>query len=102
MHSGILYLLMQNLDRGIDTFLNKGKRPTSERAYLIQSICDTLFDDSDFKKILGQTRQFTTEEIRHLFDQARSWKVNPQAFFWKLIREKQEEIKQQINNKPNP
>ncbi|MCY4577276.1 MAG: hypothetical protein OXB96_02520 [Candidatus Kaiserbacteria bacterium] len=88
---------MDSLNRHIQQFMtNSRNRPTSERAHLIQTVCDTLFDDTHFKKILGQTKQFTVEEIRDIFTQAKSWQVNPKALFWKLIREKQQEIKTQI------
>lgn len=87
---------MRSLGDDIQTFLKNKKNPTSQRAHLVQTICDTLFSDKDFKKILGQTRQFTIDEIRDIFDQARSWNVNPGALFWKLVREKQGSIKQQL------
>ena len=87
---------MDSLSAHIQRFLKNDKRPTSERAHLIQTICDTLFDDKHFKKILGQTKQFTTQEIRSIFEEAKGWQTNPQALFWKLIREKQQNIKQQI------
>ena len=87
---------MNTLDGEITKFLHNKKNPTSERAHLIQYICDTLFDDKHFKKLLGQTRQCTVAEIRAIFDESRSWSVNPQALFWKLLREKQVKIKKQI------
>ena len=77
--------------------VNDRNRPTSERAHLIQTICDTLFDNTHFKKILGQTRQFTVTEIRDIFNQAKAWQVNPKALFWKLVRQKQQIIKIQID-----
>ena len=77
--------------------LFKGKNPKSERAYLIQRICDTLFTQDDFKKILGQTSQMTILEIQEIFDKAKSWNVNPGALFWKLVKEKREMINKQIN-----
>ncbi|MDE0243344.1 MAG: hypothetical protein OYG31_01370 [Candidatus Kaiserbacteria bacterium] len=87
---------MRSLGDSLQTFLENKKNPTSQRAHLVQTICDTLFSDKDFKKILGQTRQFTVDEIRDIFDQARSWNVNPKALFWKLVREKQRTIKEQL------
>ena len=88
---------MDTLDTHIQRFLVQDRnQPTSERAHLIQTVCNTLFDDTHFKKILGQTRQFTVEEIRDVFNQAKSWPVNPKALFWKLVREKQQTIKAQI------
>ena len=88
---------MDALGNHIERFMvSDQNRPTSERAYLIQMVCDTLFDDTHFKKILGQTHQFTVEEIRNIFNQAKSWDVNPKALFWKLVREKQQEIKAQL------
>ena len=89
---------MDSLNESIDSFLKHRKNPTSERAYFIQLICDTFFDDTYFKKILGQTRQFTVSEIRLIFEEAKSWQVNPQALFWKLVREKQKEVRKQISD----
>ena len=95
----MLYYLyiMDTLGKHIQRFMvNDQNRPTSERAHLIQLVCDVLFDNTHFKKILGQTSQFTVEEIRDIFNQAKSWEVNPKALFWKLVREKQQEIKTQL------
>ena len=91
---------MDALNNHIHRFLkNKKRGPTSQRAHIIQTVCDTLFDDKHFRKILGQTRQFTAEEIRNIFDEAKAWQINPQALFWKLVREKQEQIRTQISEK---
>lgn len=49
-----------------------------------------------FKKILGQTHNFTLGEIRSIFEKAVRWRKNPPALFWKLVREKQAEIRKQI------
>ena len=93
---------MDSLGSHIQQFMvNDKNRPTSERAYLIQTVCDTLFDDTHFKKIFGQTHQFTVEEIRDIFNQAKSWQVNPKALFWKLVREKQKVIKLQLDEAGN-
>ena len=87
---------MDTLGNHLRTFLKNKKNPTSERAHLVQQICDTLFDQSHFKKILGQTRQFTVAEIRHIFGEAKNWEKNPQALFWKLVREKREAVRKQL------
>ena len=86
-----------NLGGNIDKFFKDKKNPTSQRSHLIQQVCDTLFDDTYFKRILGQTKKFTVGEIRAIYDEARSWDVNPQALFWKLVREKQNMIKEQLS-----
>ena len=89
---------MKKIDDLLQKFLHsKRKGPTSERADLIQTICDTLFEQEDFKKILGQTSNLTIEEIREILEQAKNWQVNPQALFWKLLKEKNKEIKEQLN-----
>ena len=84
------------LSNEIDSFLKNKKNPTSERAYIIQKICDHLFDDKQFKKILGQTKQFTVTELKDIFDQAKSWEKNPSALFWKLVKEKKEKIQEDL------
>ena len=87
---------MRSLDDNLHFFLKNKKNPTSERAHLVQTICDTFFDDRDFKKVLGQTAQFTVSELRDIFDRARAWQTNPRALFWKLVREKRAAIKEQL------
>ena len=75
-------------------YLDK-KPQKSQRGALIQEVSSVFFSGKDFKKILGQTKEFTIQEIREMYNSAKSWKKNPPALFWKLIREKQEEIKKQ-------
>ena len=88
---------MDSLNTGIAKFLKNKKNPTSKRAHLIQQVCDTLFDETHFKKILGQTKDFTVDEIQDIFNQAKQWNKNPPALFWKLVKEKQKDIKKQIS-----
>ena len=88
---------MRGIKSLIQSYTNKKEKgATSERAVLIQQICDVLFDDGAFKKILGQTHQLTIDEIREIFESAYRWKVNPQALFWKLLKEKNAEIKKSL------
>lgn len=89
---------MDSIKNHLEKFLKNKKNPTSERAYLIQTICDSIFDDQDFKKILGQTRNLTVEEIRDIYDEAYRWKVNPQALFWKLLKKKHMSIKKKMES----
>ena len=90
---------MKDIQGEISKFLRDKKNPTSKRAYYIQQICDTFFTQDDFKKILGQTRQLTTAEIQKIFDEARGWKTNPKALFWKLLKEKNAEISAELKKK---
>ena len=88
---------MAKLEKYLDKYLfSEKKRPTSERSHLIQLLCDDIFTNSDFQKLLGQTKQLTAGEIRSIYDEAKSWKTNPQALFWKLLKEKKEEIQKKI------
>lgn len=73
--------------------------PSSERACMIQIICEELFTQRDFTKILGQTKDMTISEIRGIYDASKSWNVNPPALFWKLLKEKNKEIKKTIKIK---
>lgn len=77
---------------------NKGK-PTSPRAELIQQIVTEFYTQKDFRKVMGQTGKMTEGEITDIFMKARSWKKNPSALFWKLIREKQVKIRAQLDIK---
>ena len=74
----------------------KKKRPTSERAYTIQRVCDNIFSQDEFKKLMGATGNLTIDEITDIYDRSVSWKVNPKALFWKLLREKKAEIKKEL------
>lgn len=86
---------MEHISESIKKY-NKQKTPSSERSYVIQCICEEMFTQKDFKKLLGQTKQLTTEEIRHIFDAAKSWHKNPKALFWKLLKEKNDSVKTEL------
>lgn len=86
----------RNLDDAMGKFFEKKKNPTSERAHIIQTICDSLFTQKEFPKLLGQTKLLTTNEIRDIFEEAKAWNVNPQALFWKLLKEKRLAIQQKM------
>ena len=89
--------IMDSVGNYLDDYTSGKKRgPTSQRAYLIQQICDDIFDDNQFAKLLGQTKLLTANEIRDIYDQAKAWKTNPQALFWKLLKEKNAEIKEKL------
>lgn len=90
---------MDSMKNHLDKYLKNKKNPTSERAHLIQTICDSLFDDKSFGKILGQTKEFTVEEIRNIYDEAKGWQTNPKALFLKLVKEKRESIKKELETK---
>ncbi|MDD9868102.1 MAG: hypothetical protein OXU73_02125 [Candidatus Campbellbacteria bacterium] len=74
------------------------KAATSSRAALVQEICDDMLSQNDFEKVLYQTGKFTVDEIREIYHTSKNWKKNPPALFWKLIREKREEIKNQLKD----
>ncbi|MDI9325589.1 MAG: hypothetical protein QM526_02305 [Alphaproteobacteria bacterium] len=77
------------------TSTRKNRLPTSERSVLLEEICTFLFDKKDFKKILGQTKIFTVKEIRDIYSLSKKAK-NPPAYFWKLLRNKQQNIAKHI------
>ena len=82
------------IGESVNSFLKSPKkRPTSERAYWIQKICDDMLSDSDFKKVMGQARELTVEELIEIHSRANPWLKNPGALFWKLLKEKKEVIK---------
>ena len=90
---------MKKLKHAINTYFSDAKKkPSSERAYTIQTICDEFFTQKDFEKILGQTKEMTISELRDIYDKAKGWKTNPPALFWKLIKEKKKEIEIQKKN----
>ena len=69
------------------------RKPKHVRAYYIQLICDDIFVQKDFRKILGQTKDLEIDEIKEIYESAKNWKKNPQALFWKLLREKKDQNK---------
>lgn len=70
---------------------SKEKKPAHERAYWVQKICDDIFSNPnsqvEFKKILGQTKHLSIDEMKAIYSQSKSWETNPPALFWKLIKE---------------
>ena len=85
---------MKSIQSAVRSYLNNtGKKPSSERAYTIQIICEDMFTQKHFERILGQTKEMTVSEIREIYDTAKSWKTNPPALFWKLVKEKRSQIK---------
>ena len=72
------------------------KGPNSRRAYVLKQICDAFFAPKDFKKILGQTKSLTIQEIEDIYHRAKSFEKNPPALFWKLLREKNLDIKNKL------
>ncbi len=91
-------MVSEHINKSIGRFIRgEKKKPSSERAYFLQKICENIFaDQKQFKKILGATKLFTVDEIRDIYDKAYSWKTNPPALFWKLLKEKNEEIKKEM------
>jgi len=75
------------------------KAPTSERAVVVQEVIDDLgFEQKDFKKLLFFLKDFTYYEIRSIKDVSAKFEKNPRALFWKLAREKRDEIVKEINH----
>ena len=93
---------MKRLKHAISSyFSDEKKKPSSERAYIIQTICDDFFTQKDFQKVLMQTSEMTLDEIREIYDKAKSWKTNPPALFWKLVKEKRSDIAIEKKKKAN-
>ena len=93
-------MVSEHIHKSISRFIRgEKKRPSSERAYFLQKVCDNILGDQKyFKKILGVTKLMTIDEIREIYDTAYGWKKNPPALFWKLIKEKNIAIKKEVEN----
>lgn len=51
-----------------------------------------------FKRVMGQTSQFTLDEIRYCFETSLRKRI-PRAYFWFLVKKKRAEIKAQLGKK---
>lgn len=49
-----------------------------------------------FRQISGLTKGWTVDEMYVTYNKAKSFKANPAALMWKLIKEKNLEIKKQL------
>lgn len=87
---------MKKIKDIISEKLKDQKQITSKRQHLLQRICDDFFTDKEFTKIMGQTKNLTEDEIEKIYVEAKNWKTNSVALFWKLLREKQQKIKKQL------
>ena len=74
--------------------------PKQKRKFWWTQICEHILKEEyqnnkggTFKKIMGQTHLFTTGELRYIFETSYRWRKNPPALLWKLIREKNKELK---------
>lgn len=50
-----------------------------------------------FRQISGLTKGWTVDEMYVTYNKAKSFKANPPALLWKLIKEKNLEIKKQLS-----
>jgi hypothetical protein len=97
--------LIRRLEKNFEIFSAEAnsRDPKRFKKFWWEQICKHLFaeeweeDKSKiFKKVMGQTNQFTLEEIKGIFEQAVRWRTNPPALFWKLVRVKRQQIKEQL------
>lgn len=51
-----------------------------------------------FRQVAGLTKGWTTDEMYITYNKAKSFKANPAALMWKLIKEKNAKIKEQLLN----
>lgn len=77
------------------TLPTKSRGPNCSRNAIIQQLTDLLGDP--FKKTMGRVSQMTESEITEIFLTASKWKTNPQALANKLIRLRNEEIKNSLS-----
>lgn len=83
---------MKDMDLSNYTFVKSDNRGNQPRQQLVEKIMYELqIDRKHFKGILmcGLNDQKLTE----VWQRARSWKVNPPALFWKLLREERQKLK---------
>ena len=58
-------MVSEHINKSIGRFIRgEKKKPSSERAYFLQKICENIFaDQKQFKKILGATKLFTVDDV---------------------------------------
>lgn len=74
----------------------KGRELTGRALLLSQLMAELGFEQSDGRKIFGQTSKMTEIEIRDIWQRSRSWKKAPKALFWTLVKRKNIEIREQL------
>lgn len=76
--------------------IEKKKRgATSPESEVRDNIAKLL--SRSFKQVAGLTKGWTTDEMYVTYNKAKSFKANPAALMWKLIKEKNLEIKKQLS-----
>lgn len=71
------------------------KGPTSPESEIREQMAILLNKSIPF--ICGRTRGWTKDELVDIYLKASKWKTNPGALLQKLIKQKNEEIKKQLN-----
>lgn len=72
----------------------KKRGATSPESEIRDNISKLL--NRSFKQVAGLTKGWTIDEMYVTYNKARSFKANPAALMWKLIREQNAKIKQQL------
>lgn len=82
-------------DRLFSEIKKKKRGATSPESEIRDLISQML--SRPFKQISGLTRGWTVDEMYITYNKAKSFKANPAALMWKLIKEKNSEIKKQLS-----
>ena len=77
--------------------LPKKVKGMGARQELICQICNEVgITDNQLQSVFFQAKSLTDAELKHIRDKAVSFKANPPALFWKLLKEKRKEIQVQL------
>lgn len=79
-----------------DYQVKKKKGPTSPESEQRELIAKLI--DRPFRQVAGLTKGWTLNELYLLRRRAESFSKNPMALMWKLMKEKNLEIKKQLKN----
>lgn len=77
----------------------KKSKKLSPRKEMIEKIIYELGIDEDRKRGIYFlcNEKITDKELYDIWQQARSWKVNPPALFYKLLKAKRKEMQKQLD-----
>lgn len=98
--------LIQRIGKNFENLSHKTSDPKEHRKFWWEQACKNLYPEEwavkeernkIFKKIMGQTSQFTVGELRFIVQSSLRKRI-PRAYFWFLVKKRRAEIKAQLQS----